>query len=331
MKSFNETLTEMELDKKSPATIKTYEKVYNQYERFLEGETPTIDNAEDYVKTKSKCEASTININRMALRKFFNMNDVEIPKGKLKRIKENNIREDKFVTRKEVDILHKCANRLVDRVVIRTLFHTGVRATELTNIDVGDLDLKNERVSVKGLKGSHKIRRVRFIRPELIIPTLRAYLESRGIDPDNPTAQQKKEPLIMTERKQGIKYMGVLYTVSKLGKVINKPDLSPHWLRHGFVVWNKVHNIQPEICALQIGDTIKTTVEIYSHYTESDVDRVYDEIQGKISEDKTTNKNPIDEIDELKADNNNLRLEMEELKVQQKIVMKVLNKIESEK
>ena len=261
----------------------------------------------------------------MALRTYFKKLGIEIPRGELKPLKFNNIREDKFVTRKEVDTLYRCADRLRDKVAIRLLYHAGLRSTELLNLDVGNLDLQNERINVPSIKEGRKIRRVRLIRPELVIPTVRSFLEQRGINPDKPTKEQLKEPLIKGYKGR-LTYKQLWENIQKLGPTIGKPDLSPHWLRHGFAVWNKVHGAGVEVCAMQMGDTPETVAKIYSHFSESDIDREYDQIQGRISGDKPANKNPIDEIDELKADNNNLRMELEELKTQQNIVMKVLAK-----
>jgi len=295
-------LEDME-NSKAPGTIKAYRQVYNQYGGFLGRKKPTIENAEDFIK-ELEAKPASLNFYMMAIRTYFRENDIDIPIKKLKTISGiNNIKEDKYVTRKEVDTLHKCANNLRDKVIVRMLYHAGLRATELINMNVGDLDLANERITVDGLKGSHRRRRVRFIRPELVIPTVRAYLQQKGIDSVHLSKEQKEEPFILNKNKKRIAYSGLRKVVNNLGTAIGKDDFTPHWLRHGFVVWNKVHGVQPEITAMQIGDTVETTTRIYSHYNESDIDRVYDEIQGKIKEDEPSVRNPIDEVEELKIIN----------------------------
>jgi len=317
MKSFAEVLKELKHDGRTEKTIRSYKNVYEQYERFLNGKKPTIDNAEEFIKTKENLSPASIHNYRMALRTYFKYNNIEIPKGRLKGLKVNNVREDKYVTRKEVDELYKAADSLRDKVIVRLLFHAGLRAGELVRLNVGDLDLKNQRINVKGEKRSHKVRSVRLIRPELVIPTIRAYLKQRGIDADNPSYKDKKQPLVLNKfGTKRVNYTTIHRVIKELGKVIGKEDLSPHWLRHGFVVWNKEHGVPAEICAIQIGDTYETTVKIYSHFSQSDVDRIYDQIHG-YSEDEKKFKNPIDEIEELKEINKDLERRIN--KLEQKI------------
>ncbi len=322
MKTFEQVITDLENDRKSPRTVELYGLVYNAYGKFLGGRQPSIENAKKFLATKNHLSDASISSYRMAFRTFFNYNGIEIPKGDLKAIPYTNTRQDKFVTRTEVDELVKCCDTLRDKVIIRLLYHAGPRAMELVAMDVGDLEFNKHRVRIKPLEGLRKlktgpkVRSVRFIRPELVIPTLRAYLTQRGIDPDRVTEKQRKEPLLLGERRKNDKrlgYPGVHKIVKDLGKCISKPDLSPHWLRHGFVVWNKVHGVQPEITAMQIGDTVATTTKIYSHYNQSDVDRVYDELQGKATPEDIKNKDPLDMIEELQESNKNLETRVMEM------------------
>lgn len=191
-------------------------------------------------------------------------------------------------------------------------------------MDVGDLDLDNHRVYIKGRKKSHRVRSVRFIRPELVIPTLRAYLQQRGIDHKDPKNRDK--PLLLSDRGNRLSYQRLYEIVRRYREAIAKPDLSPHWLRHGFVVWNKKHGVPAEITAMQIGDTIKTTQEIYSHYSQSDVDQVYDKIQGKIQEDDKATISPIDEIEELKEGKKALEKRLKKLE-EEMTVMKDIKEL----
>jgi integrase len=303
MKSFEQVLTEVSVDK-SPATVSTKKKVFSMYEDFLGGRTPTIENGEEFIQSKKGISPSTVNSYRMGLRTYFNHNDIEIPKNKFKSVKANNVREDKFVTPKEVDELYLIADNLRDKAVIRTLYHAGLRAKELIKLNVGDLDLKNHKINVRGVKKSHRVRVVRLILPEVVTPTLRAFLKRRGIDYNNPSSEDKKKPLLTTKNgKRRITYEIIRNTFRKLGGAIGKEDLSAHWLRHGYVVWCKKQGIPPEITARLIGDTVKTTVDIYSHYSQDDVDRVFAKLDGNLPELESKEKSPIDEIGELKEHN----------------------------
>lgn len=314
----------LEIDQLSPKTVQGYRNIFYQYEQFLKGNKPGLKTGIDFLQTKAHLKTSSLSTYRMALRTYLTKLGVKIPRGELKPLKFNNIREDKFVTRSEVDTLYRCCDKLRDKVAIRLLYHGGFRARELLDLNVGDLDLSNEKINVRGLKGSHEVRRVRLVRPELVEPTVKAYLQQRGINIEKPTKEQLKEPLFVGYQNKRFTYKQLLVNVSKLGESINKPDLTPHWLRHGHVVWCKVHGIPPESTARNIGDNVETTMKIYSHYSEDDRDRDFDTAMNGETGDKQTYRSPIEEIDELRIVNKNLEETISELKAEQSIVMKVL-------
>ncbi len=327
------SLTAITQDIRNPRTKKVYGHVYKKYRRFLGNNKPTVTNADQFIREQTGLQDATLNFYLMTLRRFFRENDITIPKGKLKAVRANNVREDKYVTLAEINKLHRAADGIRDRVIIRVLFHLGLRASELVSLNVGDIDFKNRKVNVKGLKGSHKIRRVRFIRPELVMPTIKTYLLQRGINADNISPKQMKEPLLLSrKKKERLTYSGVRKCILKLSSVIDKPDLSPHWLRHGFCVWNKENGIPPEITAMQIGDTVETTVRIYSHFSESDIDRAYDKLEGIEQEvDPQEEKDPIERVDELEEINKNLEERIDELAAQQTTMNDIIMKITREK
>jgi integrase len=314
MKSFNHVIASLEVDKKSNATIETKKKVFGMYEEFLKGETPSIENAEDFIRSKSSRSNNTLNAYKMGLRTFFNYNKIKIPEDSLKSIRKNSVREDKYVTPKQVDELYLVADNLRDKTIIRVLYHSGIRAKELVKLDIGNLDLDNQKINVRGVKLSHRVRVVRLILPELVIPTIRAYLKQRGIDYDNLSAEDKKQPLILSNKTKGrVTYDLIRNVFLKLRKSTGNPDLTGHWMRHGYVVWCKKQGIPPEITAKLIGDTVKTTVEIYSHYSEDDVDRVFSKIDGNLLEPDFKDKSPLDEIVELKEQNKGLLKRLDEM------------------
>jgi integrase len=260
----------------------------------------------------------------MAIRTFFNYNNIEIPKKRLKTIAVNNVREDKFVTYDEVKKLVRASNNLRDKVIIRTLYHGGMRSEELINLNVGDLVLNEYKINVKGVKGSHRVRRVRLVIPKDIIPTITGYLQQRGINPDSITESQKKEPLLISKKTgDRIGYQTIKLVIKALGPSINKSDLTPHWLRHGHVVWCKISGIPAESTARNIGDRVETTMKIYSHFTEDDRDRDFDLAEGK-GEEKIIFKDTLEELEEQQIINKTLEETVSKLAAQQEIILKVL-------
>lgn len=312
MKTFNEILKELP----NKRTKRGYGVYYSQYETFLNGDKPTVDNAHDFALTKKDMKPSSQNYVRMSLRTYFRLNDIELPRNRLQTLRFNNVREDKFVTEEEVNVMHKSCERLRDRAIIRVLYHGGMRATEFLELNVGDIDFKNGRIKVKGLKGSHKVRSVRLTRPKTTLATVNAYLERRGINIKNITSKQREEPLILSERGGRLGYEGLKYLIKIIGSKTGKDELTPHWFRHGFAVWNKIEGISIEVCAMQMGDRPETVARIYSHFSQSDVDREYDRIQGKTKEVKVS-VDPMEQVDELQE-------RLADLEAQQSVILKTL-------
>lgn len=58
----------------------------------------------------------------------------------------------------DVDALIKAAPTLRDRAIIRTLFYTAVRETELISIQVADIDYKNKWITIQHLKERSQIK-----------------------------------------------------------------------------------------------------------------------------------------------------------------------------
>jgi len=296
------------------STIKVYKSVVGGFLEWAKKNNKgvDVDSAEEYVRERAtELSPAGLHFYKMGLRTYFRLSGIEIPRGKLKALRVNNVREDKFITLAELDTIIRACNNLRDKVIFRLLFHTGVRARELLNIRVGDLDLRNKRVFIRGLKNSKRVRSVRFIRPELVIPLIKGYLRQRGIDPDNPA--HKDEYLIVSNRGRRMSYSRLREIVRKYGKAIGKEDISPHWFRHGFVVWNKIHNVPAEVTALQIGDTIRTTQEIYSHFSQVDVDRVYDQLEGVVEPARREEKDVVEYVEELQVKNEILSEKLQEL------------------
>tara|TARA_Y100001951_G_scaffold98815_1_gene100036 strand:- start:972 stop:1865 length:894 start_codon:yes stop_codon:yes gene_type:complete len=113
-------------------------------------------------------------------------------------------------------------------VIVRTFVDTGLRLSELVDMELGDLDLEARSIRVKG-----KGQKVRFVYPSLpTVKALRAYLAQREDIVGKVHARvwvgEKGEPIglravqsFMSRLKKRIKYEG---------------KLSPHILRHTYAI-----------------------------------------------------------------------------------------------
>jgi integrase/recombinase XerC len=160
---------------------------------------------------------------------------------------------------------------LRDRAVLETLYSCGIRVSELTGMNVGDLDLPGGLARVLGKGGKERIVPVgACARTELS-----AYLEERG----NPEAGS---PLILNAR-------GGRLTRRSVGRIVDTHMLliasmrkvSPHTLRHTFAT----HLLEggADLRAIQelLGHASLSTTQKYTHVSIDRLMEVYDKAHPK--------------------------------------------------
>jgi integrase len=328
MKSFEEVSLALRTPgknwkRKGDSSIANYRRTYSEYERFLNGRTPTVDSAESFLSSKN-IGGQTYNTYASALRNYFHVNGVELD-GRLKLISNSDlppVRDDKYVTFRQVNEIVDILDSLQEKVIVRVLFHSGVRpGKELSNLNVGDVDFKRGKIKVQSVKKGKKIRTVTFIEPDYIIPLLKNYLKQRGMNPKKLLLEDKKEPLILARGKSTGKRItwsavrGLSYKIRGLYPELS--DLTPHWFRHGHAVWCKMDGMPVDLCAIQLGNTPQTCSEIYSHFSEVDVDKYFRE-RDQTREESSEYVDPLSEVENLKRQNKELE---DRLKLVEQVLM----------
>jgi integrase/recombinase XerC len=158
-----------------------------------------------------------------------------------------------------------------DKVILETLYSCGIRVSELTGLDIGDLDLDDGLVKVLG-KGDK----------ERIVPlggharvAVSAYLAMRG----NPPAAS---PLLLNAR-------GGRLTSRSVGRIVDKyilklstlKKISPHTIRHTFAT----HLLEggADLRAIQelLGHASLSTTQKYTHVSVDKLMEVYDKAHPK--------------------------------------------------
>ncbi len=114
-----------------------------------------------------------------------------------------------------------------DQALILVLLDTGLRASELANLDLGDVDFATQRMLIKHAKGN-KQRVVRF--GERARQALEHYIRSfRGDAPGY---------LLLTARGRRHLNRSAMRTIfQRLGEECGIPKVHPHRFRHTFATW----------------------------------------------------------------------------------------------
>mgnify|MGYP000964914382 CR=1 FL=1 len=171
---------------------------------------------------------STVETVRSILRSFFEWLEEEriIDENPMLRIKPYKLAKPmaKALTVEELEVLRESCITLREKALIETLYSTGCRLSEVSELNKSNIDWQNRTISVWG-KGS-KERLVFFSARAAIY--LQKYLDSRSDDCD---------ALFVTERRpyRRMSNRAIQREVSNVGERANLgKSIHPHVLRHTF-------------------------------------------------------------------------------------------------
>lgn len=150
-------------------------------------------------------------------------------------------------------------NELRDFAIITLFLNCGMRLSELTSINIGDIDFENSKLNVIG-KGNKE--RTIYLNNSCI-EAINAYMSDIG---QVASRANSKKPLFLSERKQRISQRNVQEIVKKYLTATGLSKYSTHKLRHtAATLMYKYGNV--DIRALQqlLGHESISTTEIYTH------------------------------------------------------------------
>lgn len=160
------------------------------------------------------------------------------------------------ITESEVDQLIAEAPTRQTRLVLRMLWATGARITEISAICAGDVDIKKAVVKIRRIK-----RRKKFIQT-LPIPTdlsgeLFLWIRSEKLKP--------RSKLFRCDRKSFYR------SVRALGEKVLSRKISPKLFRHGKAYKMVSKGTHPLIVSRALGHANLTSALAYYHPTEADL------------------------------------------------------------
>lgn len=226
----------------SPNTIKSYGKDLDDFQKFYwetEGDSniskATKKIVRNFMMKLSTSEISKRSINRKlsSLRGFYlfllKIREIEVsPMETVKSLKFNAEKQMPF-SEEEMEklrtIMEQDAVSLLDRLVVETLYQTGMRREEFCNLEYSAIDFHKKEMKVLG-KGN-KMRIIPF--SNQLSESFQLYIKER-----NPLPESEKY-FFVTEK--GKKMTGMfVYSIVKsyLSLVTLKKKRSPHILRHSF-------------------------------------------------------------------------------------------------
>lgn len=159
-----------------------------------------------------------------------------------------------------------------DRAMLEVLFSTGVRVSELVDMNFTDLDFEGQAVRVRG-KG--KKQRTAPI-GQTALAAIQKYLQMRRTDSRSTNFDQSA--LFVNKHGQRLSTRSVRRKLDKyLAESGLDPSISPHTLRHSFAT--HMLNRGADLRSVQelLGHQSLSTTQVYTHLTAPRLKAVYDD------------------------------------------------------
>jgi integrase/recombinase XerC len=166
-----------------------------------------------------------------------------------------------------------------DRAMLELMYATGIRVSELTKLDVHDVDFSNRLIRVSGKRRKERI--VPFGEPAH--DALRNYLAVRS-------EFLSKAPIsVRDENALFLNYQGTRITTRSVGRMVEKYiglcagryDLSPHALRHSFATHLLDGGADLRDIQELLGHARLSSTQIYTHVSMEKLIEVYDKAHPK--------------------------------------------------
>lgn len=256
-----EYLEQLERRRYSPNTIQTYLSLFEQFlNHFPDTPPEKLGNKEvmafqTYLVKEKKVSTSSQNQYINAI-KFYFEKVLGREKGYYhieRPIKEFKL--PKVLTQKEVAAILNSVHNLKHKAMLLLVYSSGLRAGELINLKLSDIDSENMRVFVLGGKG--KKDRVTIL-SQRALEVLREYFKK----------YRPKEFLF--EGQRGGKYSDsslrrVFVSAAKSAQLSKKVTL--HSLRHSFATHLLEKGVDLRYIQVLLGHNSSQTTEIYTHIT----------------------------------------------------------------
>jgi integrase/recombinase XerD len=262
----------LEIQGKSKNTIKTYSGIVKKFLEFLINsgiiitDTKSINDSLDKnlilkflaeSKVKKKLDSNSLRLYVRAISSFLKFLDNENLAKQIKAPKVDK-RLPKFITYDELNKLLENAENYRDKLIIKFLFYTGVRVSELIKIKKNDIIFEEGFVKVYGKGGKERIVPI----PKELLNELKDYINKINTENIFPLSSRQVERIIKNIAK-------------KAG--INK-KVTPHVLRHSLATTLLSKGVDIRYIQEILGHSSLNITQIYTHVVPNQLKEIYNKV-----------------------------------------------------
>ena len=266
--------TELKLRGFSKHTIDAYLRYNKKFLEYIKKQPKTITKEDiksflSYLLSDKGLSARTLNLIRATLFFFYN----EIMNLGITKIKTPKIEKTlpTVLTKKEVRALFNAAKNFKSRLILKLLYSSGLRVSELTRLKYEDINSDDKTGIVHQGKGK-KDRA--FILSQEIINDLKTYQKKQNISKGYIFTNSRNKPISTRNIQKIIKNYAKKAEINK--------NVTPHKLRHSFATHLLQDGTDIRVIQELLGHSNLQTTQIYTHISREQIKKV---------------KNPLDNLE----------------------------------
>ena len=235
-------LKELEGKGYSHHTIKNYSYIIKMLLKFIDGRKITKSLVNEFIlKLKETCSNNTVYTYVNCISKYLSFLEIDLTVS----LPKTEKKLPEFLTQKEIQMLFSCIKKKRDLMIIRLLYVSGLRVSELLNIQKGDIE--GNEIKIRQGKGGKD--RIVFI--------------------DDKTTQALEK----FAKNDGFVFTITARTVQLLVKKYCetagiKKNVTPHTLRHSFATHLLQNGADIVVIKNLLGHASLSTTQIYTHVTD---------------------------------------------------------------
>jgi integrase/recombinase XerD len=158
-----------------------------------------------------------------------------------------------------------------DMVLIKTLFYTGIRVSELVAVRLVDVDVERCQIRINQGKGNK----------DRLVPFPLSFRELLALHMQGMNEKQATY-LFESVRKRRYTDRGVRKMLERYAKAAGiTRSMSPHKWRHFLFTWLKKQGIDDALIQPYSGRESRQSLEIYSRLSLTDAQKEYDQAMGR--------------------------------------------------
>lgn len=227
-------------------------------------------------KTNQFLSLKTQGFHLIAIRaflKFLHTKDISVLSPEKVDIPKNNYRQINFLSIDEINKLLETVRLnkktgIRDYAIIITLFSTGIRVSELCNLNREEVNIEKGEFFVRGKGGKY---RVVFLTEEAKIG-LKSYIGLRGNFKGALFLSYSNRSDIGKRLSRGV--ISRIINNSVLNAQIIK-KVTPHTLRHSFATYLLQNGADIRSVQMMLGHSNISTTQIYTHFTDHQLKEVH--------------------------------------------------------